>query len=336
MEKTIETYSQVQSFERLLHRIDSLALLEAENGSFPYTGDFFPSQNVNLVTGKRYRDMNRINIDLTAARQVIKRLTFITASPAQTAGLTLSGYDSENEEPFTRDPGTIDDGSIDGGTRGDDNPPFLVMFNVRCGDGTLRPEYEYAWFLDQYDGDSIIRAYNSPRFSDEIADTHTRAQIHTVVRNIIGFSGDYDSGLLDEEVSQDVLDSLKHNLKNDTEEFAKAAALHDFYTAGRDAGENIIFENIRRWYTNQTAGRQIFKYTADTKTFLQAVKETAGRNNGRFAFTSFEAGVFSDRLMRRNFGIEDFYKPSLEAPAAFKIRKSSKENIKCKSFNIEK
>lgn len=286
-------------FAMMLRSIDSMAENEAEEHALPYTSEK-RRMPLNAVTGTETTDMNGVAIELYAAMLGAASATYMEGCNAQLIGLELDGYEGPVAEDFSEySRSGIMDGSTYGFIKERKTLPVLMMRNVRGADGSERPEYSYAYLVDQFTGESMARA---ARTLGETAGAKEKPGLQKshVARHLFGSMAEHDRGISLAE-SEAELSNIRRNMRPDSGEHRDAAALRKFYTQDRTKEEAALFDCLRKRKINMRHIDGVIEEKFDGDVIESLVKRVASKKNGRFALIAFWGNDFSERMSRRGF-----------------------------------
>lgn len=265
MERAVDVYTSGEAIAAIQKKIDRLSELQAADGDLVYIKPDIPPVNRNAATGQAYTDMNRLTIDLEAGKASIMREIVINGASAGLIGLVLEHEISDVPDP---------DGCM------------LVFENISTlGAPDASPHYEYVYFADIFDRRSILTAVNAVRNNTE--DSFTRKSIRTVARRFAGLISDYDSG----KYEQDEIREHKTAVKENYHTGRSVSAYHSWFVRGMSNNEKQVFEYMRKWFSNQNAGRKLF--VLDPSDLTAGMAKLAGQGV-RFSDIAFDAGMFAE------------------------------------------
>ena len=290
----------IQSFDKdNLYREINLQMLDCiKKDNVPYLKENPLPQDMNVVNGRHFGDINKIRLELKAAQINAKSLKWIYKADADFMGLKLKD--------------------------GMDVSPLTVYANVNRDGTSLRTESQPVFLLDQFTDESIksaIELTRSEGTSNE--EVQKRAIAENMIRNIT----EYDTGIAEKNLRENKRKNISTNLKN-PEIMKEVSSAYNNATKYYDASQKMIFGVLNNFFIRQETSLNLKGSLSATQieNLKSAFEATAKVDSPRLTQTLAECFLYTQRLTHYGFSPERIYSKedlnkslSVFSPAAAKF-----------------
>lgn len=332
-ETVIESIPPEAAAGDIYRTVNSLALGNTEAGTLPFvTGTENPMpQDMEIVTGMRLGDINKVQLELKAARIGAKSLRWVFGGNAALLGLELKS-EKEYRDMKAANPGF-------------DTEPLVCFANVRRDPSDPRGtsvDAQMIYLLDQFTEESVRRLY-SPRGIEEAVlrdgNEKGRKMIAGACRNALINISEYDTGLGQEQVRKAMRDNIRKNLATH-EDGSENAVREEIFSARQEIGRDLspeqkqLFEQLNTYFTAQQTGlrftsRLTPEQEAERKESLtRTFRQLAEKDTPALTELMTDAYLFTDRTARIDFSLDKVYtksdrkaKARVLSPAAAKFER---------------
>lgn len=265
---------------RDLYKEINMRMLDCiEKDNVPYLQESPFPQDMNVVNGRHFGDINKIQLELKASQIGAKSLKWIYKADADFIGLKLKH--SEGEEPLA------------------------VYANINRDGRIFRAETQPVYLLDQFTEDSIKDALELARTEGgSDAEIQKRGIAENMLRNI----SEYDSGKNEFDLRENKRKNISVNLKA-PETLKEVSAAYKNATQFYDGSQRLIFGVLNNYYIRQETGLSLGKPVSDAEKgrLMNALKKNAEVDSPRLAQTLTECFLYSERLTHFGFSPERVY-----------------------------
>ena len=303
MASEIKTYSTSLLLKDVWKEINNLVQENIIKGTLPYLVNKPYPQDSNLVITTHLGDINKIELELTAASIGAKSLEWIFEADAEMIGLELK-----------------------------ENATGIILTANVNRNNKVQEEPHCAFLLDQFTEESRNRLYNINEFEKYIStfDNETKKFLRTVAHKVIKNIDEYNRGANEFDLINQKKENLRQNLENN---FLKQKVLErtEELTSNYDSNQKIIFDHLQNYYLKQLTGFGTYKLTPEEKEkILKSFKELSVVDTPRLVKVLADSFLLSERKTHYEFAQEKIYsladknkKLTVIAPVAV----SKKENI---------
>lgn len=262
----------------LYKNINAMMLDCISRGAVPYVEEKPLPQDMNVVNGRHFGDINKILLELKASQIGAKSLKWIYKADADFIGLELKGG--------------IDSSSID------------VYANVNRN-GENKTESQKVYLLDQFAEESVKNALELTRTD---GNSKEEIQKRAVAQNMIRNIAEYDSGANERRLRENKRKNISANLK-DMEIAKSVSTAYDNATEQYDDSQKLLFGTLNRYYIKQETGLNLGQPMSkgQTAAFVDALEAAAKIDSPRLAQTLAESFLYSERLTHYEFNPERIY-----------------------------
>ena len=290
----------IQSFDKdNLYREINLQMLDCiKKDNVPYLKENPLPQDMNVVNGRHFGDINKIRLELKAAQINAKSLKWIYKADADFMGLKLKD--------------------------GMDVSPLTVYANVNRDGTSLRTESQPVFLLDQFTDESIKSAIELTRSEGTSKEeVQKRAIAENMIRNIT----EYDTGIAEKNLRENKRKNISTNLKN-PEIMKEVASAYNNATKYYDASQKMIFGVLNNFFIRQETSLNLKGSLSATQieNLKSAFEATAKVDSPRLTQTLAECFLYTQRLTHYGFSSERIYSKedlnkslSVFSPAAAKF-----------------
>lgn len=290
----------IQSFDKdNLYREINLQMLDCiKKDNVPYLKENPLPQDMNVVNGRHFGDINKIRLELKAAQINAKSLKWIYKADADFMGLKLKD--------------------------GMDVSPLTVYANVNRDGTSLRTESQPVFLLDQFTDESIKSAIELTRSEGTSKEeVQKRAIAENMIRNIT----EYDTGIAEKNLRENKRKNISTNLKN-PEIMKEVASAYNNATKYYDASQKMIFGVLNNFFIRQETSLNLKGSLSATQieNLKSAFEATAKVDSPRLTQTLAECFLYTQRLTHYGFSPERIYSKedlnkslSVFSPAAAKF-----------------
>ena len=271
-------HEQNAGLNELYKNINMQVLDCISKGTVPYVQEKPLPQDMNVVNGRHFGDINKISLELKASQIGAKSLKWIYKADADCIGLELKD--------------------------GIDSSPLVVYANVnRNGDG--RTESQEIYLLDQFTEESVRNILELTRTDGA---SKKEIQRRAVAQNMIRNIAEYDSGAGEKPLRESKRRNISFNLKN-TETLKKVSSAYSNAAEYYDESQKLIFGILSGYYIKQETGLSLQKPLSEEQSasFIDALRANAGVDSPRLARTLAESFLYSERLTHYEFTPERIY-----------------------------
>lgn len=290
----------IQSFDKdNLYREINLQMLDCiKKDNIPYLKENPLPQDMNVVNGRHFGDINKIRLELKAAQINAKSLKWIYKADADFMGLKLKD--------------------------GMDVSPLTVYANVNRDGTSLRTESQPVFLLDQFTDESIKSAIELTRSEGTSKEeVQKRAIAENMIRNIT----EYDTGIAEKNLRENKRKNISTNLKN-PEIMKEVSSAYNNATKYYDASQKMIFGVLNNFFIRQETSLNLKGSLSATQieNLKSAFEATAKVDSPRLTQTLAECFLYTQRLTHYGFSPERIYSKedlnkslSVFSPAAAKF-----------------
>lgn len=290
----------IQSFDKdNLYREINLQMLDCiKKDNVPYLKENPLPQDMNVVNGRHFGDINKIRLELKAAQINAKSLKWIYKADADFMGLKLKD--------------------------GMDVSPLTVYANVNRDGTSLRTESQPVFLLDQFTDESIKSAIELTRSEGTSKEeVQKRAIAENMIRNIT----EYDTGIAEKNLRENKRKNISTNLKN-PEIMKEVSSAYNNATKYYDASQKMIFGVLNNFFIRQETSLNLKGSLSATQieNLKSAFEATAKVDSPRLTQTLAECFLYTQRLTHYGFSPERIYSKedlnkslSVFSPAAAKF-----------------
>ncbi len=315
----IKTYAYNVLLEDIYREINSLASENVRNNTIPYVKDNPLPQDMNIVNGHHLADINKVQLELKAAKIGAKSLKWIYGADAALLGLELKSKENSPVE-FRK---------AKKNSKGYDSDPIIVLANVRrelSGIGSraskvadiaqegIKTNAQTAYLLDQFTEKSISRALKLCHLEESLnvlGNEAVRKQKGQISRNMLKNISEYDSGTKESDLREEKRKNIARNCKSEKvlgevkNTFLKA-------TGKYDNSQKAIFSILNNYYVKQETGLQMGKPLSPEKKelFIKMFDECSKIDSPRLAQVLSESFFYSERLTHYDFSYDRIYRES--------------------------
>ena len=333
----IKTYAYNVLLEDIYRGINSLASENVKNNTIPYVKDNPLPQDMNIVNGHHLADINKVQLELKAAKIGAKSLKWIYGADAALLGLELKSKENSPAE-FQK---------AKENSKGYDSDPIIVLANVKrdltevgnraanvadiAREG-IKTNAQTAYLLDQFTEKSISRALKMNHIEESIGvlgNEAARKQKSILAKNMLKNISEYDSGIKESDLREEKRKNIARNCKSEKilgevkNTFMKA-------TGKYDNSQKAIFSILNNYYVKQETGLQMGKPLSpeNKELFIKMFNECSKTDSPRLAQVLSESFFYSERLTHYDFSYDRIYRESelksklrISAPNAAKFEK---------------
>jgi hypothetical protein len=230
-----------------LSELRSLAEQSGQSHRLPFAGSPPPPANINIVRNRTAGEINTQKLELKAACLGIDRLAWIFGADAEFTGLTLKT--AEQEQGYFP---PVQDGF----------DPVLLLAHI-TGRKSDTLDAQYAYFIDQFTGDSINRcaAYaneESPGNQAGGGDEPVQERRSLIMRNILYALQEYDSGRSQKTIQTRNIKHIRENSTRGSDGFIQAKTAWQSCTRNLPPEGKTVFNSIRSYVEKQRTGGESF------------------------------------------------------------------------------
>ena len=271
----------IQSFDKdNLYREINLQMLDCiKKDNIPYLKENPLPQDMNVVNGRHFGDINKIRLELKAAQINAKSLKWIYKADADFMGLKLKD--------------------------GMDVSPLTVYANVNRDGTSLRTESQPVFLLDQFTDESIKSAIELTRSEGTSKEeVQKRAIAENMIRNIT----EYDTGIAEKNLRENKRKNISTNLKN-PEIMKEVSSAYNNATKYYDASQKMIFGVLNNFFIRQETSLNLKGSLSATQieNLKSAFEATAKVDSPRLTQTLAECFLYTQRLTHYGFSPERIY-----------------------------
>jgi len=345
MDSDIKTYSLGVMSSDIYENITSLAIANVKQGTLPYVKSLPLPQDMNIVNGRHLGDINKIQLELKAAKIGAKSLKWIYGADAELLQLELKDTDPVEFQAASQQ---VSKGNFD-------CEPVVVLANTRrnISKSTLNISHESdiaaegmqmdaqcVYLLDQFTDKSIQKALKPQNIEKRLemyGDPLVKRQVKAISQNMITYMNEYDSGLREQGHRKLMRDNIVSNLTTANKDGSVNKAnkeMSEVYKGLKDQfddSQKTVFKALNKYYTKQNTGLDIKRIETD-KEVEDSVLKLASLNNFKLAETLSEAYFFTDRSTHYGFSFDRVYteseqvaKDKVLAPQAARFMPKEKE-----------
>ncbi|WP_149554544.1 hypothetical protein [Treponema pectinovorum] len=266
-------------FIKDLYKEINMRMLDCiEKDKVPYLKENPLPQDINVVNGRHFGDINKIQLDLKAAQLGAKSLKWIYKADADFIGLKLKNNIDIN--------------------------PLTVYANINRDGLSTRTESQSVYLLDQFTDESVKDALELTRTEGK---SDIEIQKRGIAENMIRNISEYDAGVNEFSLRENKRKNISNNLKNQgiLKEVSEAYKnVTQFY----DANQKLIFEKLSNYFIRQETGLNLSKSLSSSNEQLKnALEETAKVDSPRLSKTLADCFLYSQRLTHFGFSVERIY-----------------------------
>ncbi len=341
---TIKTFATGVSMKDIYKNINALALQNIDAGTLPYLKDMNAEnplpQDMNVVNGKHLGDINKIQLELKAAKIGAKSLKWIYGADAAILGLELKSSNPRELRDAMKDNPNFDTEPVIGYANTRRNVARLKdgHTNDIAAEG-IGMDAQAIYLLDQFTDESIKRVYTPKRIEESLllrGNDEARRKISIISKNMLKNISEYDTGIREEPVRKAMRENIRKNLARPVDG-SENAVRDKIFSVKQEIGRGLnqeqkqLFEQLNTYFTKQQTGlhftsRLTPEQAAEKK---EALKKTfsglAGKDSPALAELLTDAYLFTDRTTHIGFSYEKIY---TKADQLAKVRNISPEAAK--------
>lgn len=318
MEKNsgIKTYALHVMTEDIYKNINNLMSCNLENGTVPYLNENPLPQDMNIVNGRHLGDINKVQLELKAAKIGAKSLKWIYGADAALIGLELKTKENALTE-FQKSKNILKDF---------DTEPIIGFANVRrdisksaqsvtnvsniAAEG-MKIDAQCIYLLEQFSEKSVQRALKLTRLEENLelrGNPVARKQKRIIAQNMIKNISEYDSGIRETETRENKRKNIAFNCK-DKNVLSKISETFNFLSKNYDQNQKYIFQAINGYYIKQETGLNLRKSLSDEqqKNLVAALKNAIGTDSPKLAHTLSDCFFYSERMTHYHFSHDRIY-----------------------------
>ncbi len=262
--------------------IQKLLLESIDKNALPYIAKEPLPQDMNVISGKRMSDANKILLELKAAAIGAKSLEWIYEKDAEALALEAK----KQAERF-------------------DIEPITCYANVsRDGGKTYHIETQKAYLLGQFTDESVARAMNPEKVIEKNLvknDEEAKKLIALLSRRFIKNHSEYHTGFAEEKIRSQMKANVKENYNPQNETSKKVTEAYNKITKNLSADQKIVSQAMVRHYTKQTTGLDLKSQENEEDIKKSFRKITKDKNALMEVMTAVL--FFSDRTFRKEFSL---------------------------------
>ncbi len=315
----IKTYAYNVLLDDIYREINSLVAENVKNDTVPYVKDNPLPQDMNIVNGRHLADINKVQLELKAAKIGAKSLKWIYGADAALLGLELKSKENspaefqkarENSKSYDSDP-IIALANVKRDLAGSANRVTNVSDIAAEG---IKTNAQTVYLLDQFTEKSLNRALKMNHLEESIGvlgNEAARKQKSIIAKNMLKNIAEYDSGLRESELREDKRKNIARNCKDEKilgevkNTFARATNKYDNSQKG-------IFSVLNNYYVKQETGLQLGRPLSPEKKemFVKMLGEYSRNDSPRLAQVLSESFFYSERLTHYDFSHNGIYRES--------------------------
>ena len=315
----IKTYAYNVLLDDIYREINSLVAENVKNDTVPYVKDNPLPQDMNIVNGRHLADINKVQLELKAAKIGAKSLKWIYGADAALLGLELKSKENspaefqkakENSKSYDSDP-IIALANVKRDLAGSANRVTNVSDIAAEG---IKTNAQTVYLLDQFTEKSLNRALKMNHLEESIGvlgNETARKQKSIIAKNMLKNIAEYDSGLRESELREDKRKNIARNCKDEKilgevkNTFARATNKYDNSQKG-------IFSVLNNYYVKQETGLQLGRPLSPEKKemFVKMLGEYSRNDSPRLAQVLSESFFYSERLTHYDFSHNGIYRES--------------------------
>ena len=251
----------------------------------PYIQDEPLPQDMNVINGRHLGDINKVYLELKAAKMGAKSLKWIYGADAAMLGLEKKN----NAEDM-----------------------IVILGNVRG-----RVEAQSVYLLDQFTYESVKNVF-------ELLKNNEDKKIKTLAQQFVKNITEYDTGRQEEPVREKKWKNISANLTK-PECIKRVKTAFQNVTVNYSEEQKYIFSVVNDYYIKQELGKGIRENLseAEKERLINSLKKISGDSSPRLAVVLTESFLYAQRMTHYEFSPEyvfsqDDYskKLSVSAPAA--------------------
>lgn len=318
--KEIKAYAVGVGARDLYKQVNELLSENLKNRTVPYFAEEPLPQDMNIVTGTRLGDINKIVLELKAASIGATSLKWIYGADAAMLGLELKDGNAKEYAAAKEK------------CRGFNTEPVVVYAQVpsnfspdvkkQMGYSSIVSEglgmdAQAVYLLDQFTEKSVRRALSPKKIEETImfkGSDAARKKIKVISQNMIMNMSEYDTGIRHESLRAAMRENCVKNLNQNGPVYAAIVSTKDSIFAGYTNDQKNIFRMLYKYYLQQNTGMK-----TDMKASPEKIKEFEGKvatgiinllnsdDPTAAARTFTDALLFSDRTTHIEFEYERVY-----------------------------
>lgn len=283
----LESILPDEYLKEIYKTINKYILENIENETLPYFNEKPLPQDINVVNGKHFGDLNRNLLELKASCIGAESLKWIYGSDATLLGLELK----EETEKTT---------------------PIIVAANIISSDKKL--DIQTAYLLDQFTPESIDRALQyvnvTKQNNKEINPSILKRNQQMAIRMLKNIS-EYETGINEKELREEKRKNIENNFQNAAVSQDVQNAF-DFITKDMTSNEKLVFSMLNSYYVKQETGCSLENIDVEKnkEIIIDTLKENALKDSPRLTKILCQSLLFSERMTHYNFACERIYNQS--------------------------
>lgn len=250
-----------------------------KKGTVPYLNETPLPQDMNVVNGRHFGDMNKIFLELKAASINARSLKWIYKNDAEFLGLKLK-----------------DDIDVS---------PVTVYANISRNGLEFQTESQSVYLLDQFTDKSVQDAIELTRSAGTSPE---EVQRRGIAEKLITNIAEYDSGVLEKQLRENKRKNISVNFK-DPEIKSQVFAAYNNATQFYDSSQKLIFGALNNYYIKQETSLNLKgPLSFDEREKLKnALEANAKVDSPRLLQTLTECFLYTERLTHYGFNKERIY-----------------------------
>ncbi len=265
--------------DKLYKEINMQMLDCIKKGTVPYLNETPLVQDMNVVSGHHFGDINKIRLELKASQINAKSLKWIYKADADFMGLKLKD--------------------------GIDTSPLIVYGNINRDGKSFQTESQPVYLLDQFTDESLKKALECIHTEGTSPE---EVQRRGIAEKLIVNITEYDSGINEKELRENKRKNISTNLKN-PEIMKIVSAAYNNATQFYDKSQKLIFGMLNNYFIKQeTALNLKGPLSFDEREKLKnALEANAKVDSPRLLQTMTECFLYTERLTHYGFNKERIY-----------------------------
>lgn len=321
MQSDIKTYSMFFSSNDLCRSINNLVKENLASGTIPYLNKEPLPQDMNVINGRHLGDLNKIQLELKAAKIGATSLKWIFGADAALLGLELkepspSGVRSREGDRFDNEPVVV----FANTQRALSSSVLKTANQSNIAREGLEMDAQCVYLVDQFTDKSLQRAMK-PQYIEERINMYgtkeAKKQINVLAKNFLTYTNEYDTGLKEADRRKSMRQNVVRNLNSKNRDgtpnkiYSDVSKTHNNIFSKYNDEQKLLFNVLNSYYTKQSTGLEMTTNYDSQKSlkddFYEALSSMSNIASPRLATTLAEAVLFTDRTSHLDFSYEAIY-----------------------------